>query len=1040
MEKKLKFTIIAVLLCCVALVLLYKSITAEAVSPLWNGAVASAFAGGTGTETDPYLISDGAQLAYFSQRVNSGITYAGQYIKLTQDILLNEMNQDGTFVSGNPKMFTSIGKSNKSFQGHFDGDGKAIIGLYINKDGWNHSWIGLFGYAAGGSEIKNVSVSGSVKGGIYTGAVAGYTNGVIAGCAVNAKVTAVQSHNGGITGYADTGSTITNCTVSSTVQGRHYAGGIAGYTDGVITGCAVNTSVNASENYGGGIAGYGAVNSEISGCTVSGTVEGRNYAGGVAGWTDAGITDCTVNGTVTASNEYAGGIAGCAAGAANEITNCSVSGTVRGRELVGGVAGKTYQNITDCTVDGMFEASNDYVGGIAGYAAGQSIVSDCSAAGNVTGHSNVGGVAGRIDATVTGCSSGCTVTGSEKSIGGVVGYAGTGSEVSNSSSSGNVSGRAQVGGVAGYAGTGSEVSSSSSSGDVSGKTETGGVVGFTDGLVSVCINDGGTVTGVDDCIGGIAGKAGSNNTVSNCFNSGAVSGNNMIGGIVGSGDWSADGSAIHNNLSIGEVTCSSWGKMGGIVGYAQSDLTPAHAWHNYYYNAYNNAPGGTDEGDVDIDDMDGAVPIGDMTWEEVIEHLNDNNPAGDDVWSEDENGIPVPGIFVPHDAVEILRANIKEGRHYTAAPLGTGTSAAVTADSVFTAAFSVRYNETYHLETQTIGLANEGTAVPLPANTSIIMLVDGVYYYKNLATELGTRLALGEFIKMGSATENYAPAEPVPAGTEKEYLFIFDFSQTAPGIAPGAYKVELLTAAGTSAGAMPSVTVSGVNTYSLTASGENGSVHINLSRTPVEGYDYKTDGKSYACELQLEQGGVTVPFPIGAKINGAAVTSILPYAFTAAAFGDNNVSIDMSGCAAPLAPGSYDLRMKAYACTAAATPRDGYLLAGGGTTLAVAAPGQYAIRARAAARVFDKSAAAVPVVFNIETLGSGAVKSTLQRKYGASYVNMAGQTDLPVAVTGGGATLTVPAGCENGTYRFVLTLYDNNAAPRAQSSESVIIK
>ncbi|TEB08150.1 The GLUG motif protein [Pelotomaculum schinkii] len=953
MNKKLKNKIMAVLLCCVWLlspvtpVPVYKNMTALAAGPLWDGTVATSFAGGTGTEADPYLISDGAQLAYFSQCVNSGTTYAGQYIRLTQDILLNEMNADGSFVSKKPKKFQSIGTSNKRFQGYFDGYGNEVTGLYVNES-WPDYW-GLFGYAGDGSVIRNVSISGSVK-------------------------------------------------------GRNYTGGVAGYTNGVIAGCAVNAAVTGGESYAGGIAGYAAVNSEITDCTVSGTVQGRYYVGGVAGRTDVSITDCTVDGTVTALENYAGGIAGYAAGADNEITNCTVSGTVQGRYYVGGVVGRIEGgDITGCSVGGTVKAQENYAGGVAGYAADQSVVSDSSASGSVSGRYYVGGVAGRTDETVTGCSSDCTVTGIENYIGGVAGYADTDSEVSNSYASGTVSGRYFIGGVAGY----------------------------TDGLITVCVNSG-AVTGIEGYIGGVVGYADSSNTVSNCFNEGAVAGRDSIGGIAGAGNWTGDESTIHNNLSTGSVTGST--NVGGIVGSSQAPLDPDDAWNNYYINA----PAGTGGGDVP--EEDGAVPIGDMSWEEVVDRLNSNNPAGDDVWSEDENGIPVPGIFVPHDAVEIVNANIKEGRHYTAALLGTGTSAAVTSDSVFTAAFSMRYNETYHLETQTIGLANEGTVVPLPANTSIIMLVDGVYYYKNLAAELGTRLALGEFIKMGSATENYAPAEPVPAGTEKEYLFIFDFSKTAPGIASGAYKVELLTAAGTSAGAMPSVTVAGVNAYSLTASGENGSVHINLSRTPVEGYDYKTDGKSYACELQLERGGVTVPFPIGAKINGAAVTSTLPYVFTAAAFGDNNVSIDMSGCAAPFAPGSYDLRMKAYACTAAATPRDGYLLAGGGTTLAVAAPGQYAIRARAAARVFDKSAAAVPVVFNIETLGSGAVKSTLQRKYGASYVNMAGQTDLPVSITGGGATLTVPAGCENGTYRFVLTLYDNNAAPRAQSAESVIIK
>jgi hypothetical protein len=234
--------------------------------------------------------------------------------------------------------------------------------------------------------------------------------------------------------------------------------------------------------------------------------------------------------------------------------------------------------------------------------------------------------------------------------------------------------------------------------------------------------------------------------------------------------------------------------------------------------------------------------------------------------------------------------------------------------------------------------------------------------------------------------------------------------------------------------------VAGTNSYSLTASGAAGSLAINLSGTLVAGYDYKTDGKSYAFELALVQGGVNVPWPIGTKINGTVLTSALPYVFTAAAFGYNSISLDLSDSINPLEQGNYYLDVKAYACNDPASPREGYLLAGGSTTLTVMEPVQYAIRAGAAARVFDKSAPSIPVFFNIDTLGSGVVKSTLQRKYGTSYVNIADQADLPVSIAGGGATLTVPAGYETGTYRFVLTLYDPEGHPRAQAEESIIIK
>ena len=55
----------------------------------WDGSIATAFAGGTGTESDPYQIANGAQLAYLASSVNSGETYEDKYFVLTANINLN---------------------------------------------------------------------------------------------------------------------------------------------------------------------------------------------------------------------------------------------------------------------------------------------------------------------------------------------------------------------------------------------------------------------------------------------------------------------------------------------------------------------------------------------------------------------------------------------------------------------------------------------------------------------------------------------------------------------------------------------------------------------------------------------------------------------------------------------------------------------------------------------------------------------------------------------------------------------------------------
>ncbi|NLI74771.1 MAG: hypothetical protein GX369_08430, partial [Euryarchaeota archaeon] len=587
------------------------------VSNEWSGGKASGFNGGNGTATNPYLISTGEELAYFAAQVNGGVSYAGQYIELGQDILLNKMNANGTFVSGSPRAFTSIGSAAKPFQGIFEGNGFEIIGLYkVQAYAENQ---GLFGYAGTNSQIKNIKISGSMAGDGKAGVVAGYTNGLITGCEVNCPVTvAWTSYHGGITGYAGADSVISNCTVLSSVEGTDNVGGIVGYTQGKVTACE-SSSTLTGQNRVGGIAGYAAgAGSEISNCRFTGTVKDVNgsYTGGIAGQVEGSITGCTVDGAIKSKNSYVGGIAGYAAGVASKIIDCTVVATVStsgGGSFAGGVAGQADGLISGCFADVHVSAPNDNIGGIAGYAAGAaSVIIDCSVAGTIeaiAGQGYVGGVAGKTDGLITYCSSECSVIGTgQHFVGGIVGHASTGSEVNNSSSSGDITGTGKVGGIAGY----------------------------TDGDIKICINSGNVNGGGSGYTGGIAGETGNNSTVSNSFNGGAVSGGGLgnIGGIVGH---AASGTIVHHNLNKGTVGGNT--PTGSIIG---NSIDKDNVWQNYYYD-YPGAPGGCNGGDIWRDD--GAVPIGDLTWEEIRDLLNEDNEDGDNIWNQDmdDGGVPKPG-------------------------------------------------------------------------------------------------------------------------------------------------------------------------------------------------------------------------------------------------------------------------------------------------------------------------------------------------------------------------------------------------------------
>ena len=99
---------------------------------------------GSGTEENPYLIEDAADLAAFRDIINSTASSTA-YAKLTNDIELS-----GEWTPFAP----SSGYATEAFAGIFDGDFHTISGLYINSDKTNQ---GLFGII-NGATIKNLNV------------------------------------------------------------------------------------------------------------------------------------------------------------------------------------------------------------------------------------------------------------------------------------------------------------------------------------------------------------------------------------------------------------------------------------------------------------------------------------------------------------------------------------------------------------------------------------------------------------------------------------------------------------------------------------------------------------------------------------------------------------------------------------------------------------------------------------------------------------------------------------------------------------------
>ena len=243
-------------------------------STAWAGAEQEQ-PGGSGTQTDPYQIGSGAELAWLANAVNNASSGTKFYVVLTDDIDLG--NQP----------WTPIGKDFHEFSGVFDGGGHVVEGLKVS----NAADAGLFGVAKGAA-IKNLVVRGSVTGTDNAAGILAKAKSeacTIENCGNEAAVTVAKSgggYAGGILGNAVAAIYVERCynsgTVTSTGNNSYSrAGGIVGYMSGSNGEAKVNTCYNTgnitSDSYAAGVfAGYGGPSLTVSSCYNTGKISGKS--------------------------------------------------------------------------------------------------------------------------------------------------------------------------------------------------------------------------------------------------------------------------------------------------------------------------------------------------------------------------------------------------------------------------------------------------------------------------------------------------------------------------------------------------------------------------------------------------------------------------------------------------------------------------------------------------------------------------------------------------------------------------------------------
>jgi hypothetical protein len=314
--------------------------------------IVTSFSGsGSGTEQDPYIITNVYQL----QEMNNDLD---AWYELGNDIDASE-----TINWNSGAGFFPVGTDLYGFAGRFEGKTYKVTDLYINR--LDSNYIGLFGVAEAESEIKNLQLENVViNGGWLTGCLAGWHGGDIVACHATGTVSggwsvgglvgvnegSITNSNcrtsatgdycvGGLLGYNGNTATLQNSYSTGSVNGRDYIGGLVGLNDqGSISKSYSTASVNGEYVVGGLVGGLFSSGVIIDSYSTEGHVTGEYDVGGLVGWNEGYITNSYSTGNVSGNGSIGGFVGNDANGTYH---SCFWDLETSGQTTSGGGTGKT---------------------------------------------------------------------------------------------------------------------------------------------------------------------------------------------------------------------------------------------------------------------------------------------------------------------------------------------------------------------------------------------------------------------------------------------------------------------------------------------------------------------------------------------------------------------------------------------------------------------------------------------------------------------------------------------------------------------------
>ncbi len=249
------------------------------------------YAGGNGTKSNPYQISNTQQLQNMDLNLSSHF------------VLINDISASETSGWNSGAGFVPVGNSSIKFTGSFDGNGYIISDLYINT---STDYVGLFGYIDQAT-ITNASLEDvNITGNDQVGGLAGRISDSLVNLSYSTGNVEGERYVGGLVGRVN--GTVEQSYSTGNITGNLHIGGLAGFIDS--GSCSVNQSystgsVTGNQDVGGliGMMNGGIVNQSYS----TGYVEGTQTTGGLVGRNYGSVDQCYWNMNTSNQSSSAGG-------------------------------------------------------------------------------------------------------------------------------------------------------------------------------------------------------------------------------------------------------------------------------------------------------------------------------------------------------------------------------------------------------------------------------------------------------------------------------------------------------------------------------------------------------------------------------------------------------------------------------------------------------------------------------------------------------------------------------------------------------------